>query len=709
MKRKLLHEGVLLIILFFNLKLMGFGNDTHSMDASYTVTVTNLSDIVNGNILNIDALNNDPDPDGISFREALYAANGTSGLKKIIFHSSLAGGTITIAADGSLLSMSSGGLTIDGDINKDGTPDITFDGHLSQGGSSGPCLNIVSSSNTITGLNFVEFIQQAINVACPDALCGTKLFENIKIIKNTITSHRPDAGGITIAPLGLIPSSQSPMLSDITWHNFVIQGNTINTIKPAIFFSAATGGGDRNKMINFSIIDNHLISEESPIGFAVADANSYYHGIPEPIDYCENNLIDSVLIARNIIDDPKGQGIGFGAANYGNSDNILQNVKIDSNIIFASKSWHGITFTAGDDAFEGRPTQNNLIKNIEITHNKITQSWIGIMVMGGHMGKIAGAGVRNNRIENLLIEENEISDYTGYGIYLLAGTTFNAQASGNIINSVNISGNKIYQVVNPGSGVGIGIHGGLSYDGPTTLNIIQGLHFHNNQISNNETVIQVYGGNNSGAENNQVIFEEIYGNTLVNNTVLSDISDNYNGAKNNSVTPNIPSITSTTGGSRCGTGTVSLGATASEGTINWYSVSTGGIPLGSGTSFTTPILSSTTTYYVDAAINGCSSLQRSAVTATIECLTNINEYASSDRIKIYPNPTSGQIEININEPFDYECKIELLNNIGSLIKSIIIGKGENIIQFNLEGYPAGLYYIQFATNDEKFRKKIIKM
>ncbi|MCE3280847.1 MAG: hypothetical protein K0S44_3038, partial [Bacteroidetes bacterium] len=43
-----------------------------------------------------------------------------------------------------------------------------------------------------------------------------------------------------------------------------------------------------------------------------------------------------------------------------------------------------------------------------------------------------------------------------------------------------------------------------------------------------------------------------------------------------------PTITSTTPASRCGTGTVVLGATASAGTLNWYSASTGGSSLGTG-------------------------------------------------------------------------------------------------------------------------------
>ncbi len=84
----------------------------------------------------------------------------------------------------------------------------------------------------------------------------------------------------------------------------------------------------------------------------------------------------------------------------------------------------------------------------------------------------------------------------------------------------------------------------------------------------------------------------------------------------------IPTITGTTPAVRCGTGTVTLGATASAGIINWYSASTGGTSLGTGTSFTTPILSSTTTYYVDATANSCTTSTRTAVIATIAALSD---------------------------------------------------------------------------------------
>jgi hypothetical protein len=85
----------------------------------------------------------------------------------------------------------------------------------------------------------------------------------------------------------------------------------------------------------------------------------------------------------------------------------------------------------------------------------------------------------------------------------------------------------------------------------------------------------------------------------------------------------VPTITGTTPDSRCGTGTVTLGATGSAGTLNWYAAPTGGVSLGTGTSFVTPSISSTTTYYVDATNGGCTTASRTAVTATVNTVPTI--------------------------------------------------------------------------------------
>lgn len=64
----------------------------------------------------------------------------------------------------------------------------------------------------------------------------------------------------------------------------------------------------------------------------------------------------------------------------------------------------------------------------------------------------------------------------------------------------------------------------------------------------------------------------------------------------------------------CDSGSLTFNATATTGAIiNWYDSATGGNLLATGNTYTTPILSSTTTYYVDA---GCES-NRKPVVATV--------------------------------------------------------------------------------------------
>jgi len=67
--------------------------------------------------------------------------------------------------------------------------------------------------------------------------------------------------------------------------------------------------------------------------------------------------------------------------------------------------------------------------------------------------------------------------------------------------------------------------------------------------------------------------------------------------------------------SRCGSGSVVISATSTN-PITWWTASTGGIQLGSGINYTTPSISSTTTYYAQASQVGCNS-QRVSVVAQI--------------------------------------------------------------------------------------------
>ncbi|WP_146154286.1 gliding motility-associated C-terminal domain-containing protein [Chitinophaga ginsengisoli] len=64
--------------------------------------------------------------------------------------------------------------------------------------------------------------------------------------------------------------------------------------------------------------------------------------------------------------------------------------------------------------------------------------------------------------------------------------------------------------------------------------------------------------------------------------------------------------------------TLSATSTTANATFRWYTTATGGAPVGTGASFTTPALSQGTTYYVEAVTTGgCSSTSRTAVQVNI--------------------------------------------------------------------------------------------
>ncbi|MHC1705791.1 MAG: hypothetical protein AB9846_17960 [Tenuifilaceae bacterium] len=92
----------------------------------------------------------------------------------------------------------------------------------------------------------------------------------------------------------------------------------------------------------------------------------------------------------------------------------------------------------------------------------------------------------------------------------------------------------------------------------------------------------------------------------------------------------IPTISATTPNSRCGSGALALGATATAGTVSWYAASSGGTALASGTSYS-PSPSSTTTYWVDATDNGCTTTSRSSVAATIKTIPTISATTPNSR------------------------------------------------------------------------------
>ena len=124
------------------------------------------------------------------------------------------------------------------------------------------------------------------------------------------------------------------------------------------------------------------------------------------------------------------------------------------------------------------------------------------------------------------------------------------------------------------------------------------------------------------------------------------------------MTVNTPELNSVTPGERCGTGTVVLEASGSAGsTINWYTVATGGAPIGTGSPFTTPSIAATTTYYAEAVtgsstINGARTAPAgtsSTTPFTYGLIFNATTSFTLNSVQVYPNGAAGNVTIQLQD------------------------------------------------------------
>ncbi|MGZ4116924.1 MAG: FG-GAP-like repeat-containing protein, partial [Bacteroidia bacterium] len=125
-----------------------------------------------------------------------------------------------------------------------------------------------------------------------------------------------------------------------------------------------------------------------------------------------------------------------------------------------------------------------------------------------------------------------------------------------------------------------------------------------------------------------------------------------------------------TGATGPGPATFNLSATGSGGVLNWYTAPTGGAPVGTGSTYTTPVISTTTTYYVDettdypGATNSGgkpNSIGSSFSTTTIDggIDFDVNSPCTLTSVKVY-TATAGNREI------------QLLNSSGTVINSLLV-------------------------------------
>lgn len=499
------------------------------------VLVTNASDLINGDVAQVARLRAQPGPDGISLREAIEAANHDPGNHVIRFDSALAGTVILLEQQ--LPALTGGGVDLDGDIDADGTPDVT----LRSGADIGTGLHVASSGNRIAGLRIEGFELGAIIGPPPEPLVAGQTFAD-----NTLSGlvMRDVFDGIDVS-IGAADCTV-PCASGDLWLNTTISGNRIEAEEHRIMFFVA-GDGDRVEAA--TVADNRIRISGPSMGPGIN---------AETAGDSTGAQISDVLISGNLVEGSPDIGIQVGAGGNRAQSGVLENVRILDNRILLDnpneESWSvGITVESGSDAAEmaiGPPVRyldDNVVRDIVIRGNSIEGRTRAIEVQAGQNG-----GSRN-QIVDLLIEANHVRTRAslGSGTLLAIGEAESHKdrpAEGNEITGVTIRDNDFTIEGNPDADTCGGttlasaialVGGGESGWG----NLIRDVAIDGNVISTPHLGIAVLGGIGPTAQDNVVDDIRIGSNRITTMVEPVFVSSNCLGASGNLASATVEATT----------------------------------------------------------------------------------------------------------------------------------------------------------------------
>ncbi len=158
--------------------------------------------------------------------------------------------------------------------------------------------------------------------------------------------------------------------------------------------------------------------------------------------------------------------------------------------------------------------------------------------------------------------------------------------------------------------------------------------------------------------------------------------------KTNLLTINMPASPTPTNGSNCGAGTVNLGA-AGLGTLNWFDTPTSTTIIGTGTTFTTPSISTTTTFYVESSTSNYGTSQNvpspDITTATTSNTNRYHIFTVTAPIRL--------VSVQVRTTIAGNRTVELRSSGGTVLQTITVNipTGTNRITLNWD-IPVGTNY-----------------
>ena len=389
--------------------VLRLGSNTSTFGLTPTITVAKNTDTTLSSGFTFDPASNPCGSvaDGTSLptiptlREALIWANHTSGAETINFGSNVHGQTLT-PTDGSdtdtnpdpLPALCGGRLTLEGDIDADGTPDITLDGTGLPSDAAG--LTVRSSNNTITGFTITGGAYGIVVQAGSGTTAGT--VSNTTIRGNTVS----DTDTVGIAVFTEVAGST---ISRTTIEQNEVYENDGHGIAA---WSEAVNTTRTNSITGLKILDNHVHDHTAGAGIRVtsgyceADYNRLQATISgntlstngqaatfadieagaaltdsdctgTPTDTTQNRL--EVTITDNVSEDTPDIGIAV----YGgvkSSDTNTVTATVARNAVWRSAT-AGISVTGGKDSSDSNTVTATINDNLIVRTTKLTTGTAG--------------------------------------------------------------------------------------------------------------------------------------------------------------------------------------------------------------------------------------------------------------------------------------------------------------------------------------------
>jgi hypothetical protein len=430
---------------------------TSSAASADTTTVTNTNCIVNGDVSSPTALQLNPGPDGISLCEAVTAANNVPGPHVIQFDPSLKGSTIVLT---SMIAVLMDGITINGDVDGDGVPDITLTG---SGPTAYSAFLVQASNVVIEGFSVNGFEGRGIMVQADTQESG-KNIAGVVVRNNTVTG----------CPTGIEVTAFYQ--SNLTVSDTRIVGNTVSGASQyGISISAMSGTAGasapgNNTILNTTISGNTILNSGQIDLFIAATVSAG----------SVNNVISGLTVSGNTITGTHESVLMSAGNAQGAQNNTLENVLISGNNFNGTPVTVEIVGGATDTnppvpTGLARDVMGNSVSGISIVGNTLLHG--GIQFEGG-MGVSPASTYPSyqNDINDALIEGNTISASAANGVFLVAGSSYATNSS---INGVKIINNVI---IGNSQGDGIALTGGLDHSSSSSVSDVNIL---NNTLAQN--------------------------------------------------------------------------------------------------------------------------------------------------------------------------------------------------------------------------------